>query len=318
YGIPGADRFTFPLKTLQEATIVRSRVIDAFESAIRSNEPAERRKKLTFAVVGGGATGVEVAAELVEFIRGMVKRYYYNTNCLPGEAGQCRPEEVSISLVHTGKELLEMFAPSLRRAAASRLVRHGVNLRLSCTVGEVTADGLKLKDGGIVQASTVIWAAGVKAVIPAFEGAPPAMSGGRLIVDQYFRLQGSDRIFALGDAAGYVDAHEFIKDSKNTRAVPMLAQVAVQEAKIVADNIVASIRRRPLANFHYHSKGSMVSIGQWFAIGEIYSLNIAGRLTWWVWRTVYLFKFASWQKRLRIAIDWTLDFFYPRDITKLS
>ena len=99
--------------------------------------------------------------------------------------------------------------------------------------------------------------------------------------------------------------------------LPMLAQVAVNQARVVAKNIRLSIKKKPLKTFHYHSKGSMVSVGAWFAIGEIFSMKIAGKLTWWIWRTLYLFKFFSWKKRLHIVIDWTLDALYPRDITKL-
>jgi NADH dehydrogenase len=317
YNIPGADTLTLPLKTLADAVRIRSRIIDAFELAMLEPRQDMRKKLLSFAIVGGGATGVEVAAELSEFVNDMVKRYYNDTDCEAGIAGHCSPEEPAISIVHTGKELLEMFAPSLRLAAARRLERGGVNLHLNSTVKSVTALGLELADGSKIPAQTIIWAAGVKAVIPKFIGEAPALSGGRLIVDQSFRLQGHNDIFAIGDAAAYVDADEFEKDSKNTRPVPMLAQVAVAQSKVVAYNIVASIEKKPLKDFHYHSKGSMVSVGQWFAIGEIYSMAIAGRVTWWIWRTVYLFKFASWQKRVRIAIEWTLDFFFPRDITKL-
>lgn len=318
YNIAGADSFSFPLKSLADASRIRTRIIDSFEHAILARDSAERKELLSFVVVGGGATGVELAAELAEFISGMIDRYFYNTKCAPDEPGHCRREEASITLIHAGHELLEMFSPSLRRAAAVRLAKNGIDLKLGRTVTAVTKDDLTLSDGSKVIASTVIWAAGVKAIIPEFDGGAPALSGGRLIVDEYFRLQGSDRIFALGDAAAYVDVHNFAENSKNTKAVPMLAQAAVSESKTVAGNILSAIRGAPPTTFHYHSKGSLVSVGQWFALGEIYSLNLAGRLTWWLWRTVYLFKFASVQKRVRIAFDWAFDFFYPRDITKLS
>jgi NADH:ubiquinone reductase (H+-translocating) len=114
-----------------------------------------------------------------------------------------------------------------------------------------------------------------------------------------------------------VDMDKFTEDSKNVKPLPMLAQVAVQQSKVVAYNILASLKQKKMKNFKYRSLGSLVSIGQWFAIGEIFSYKLKGRLTWWLWRTTYLFKFASWQKRIRIAFEWTLDTFYPRDITKL-
>jgi NADH dehydrogenase len=151
---------------------------------------------------------------------------------------------------------------------------------------------------------------------------PVAAGGGRLAVDEYFRLLKHKDIFALGDVAGYIDqdARAVSSDpSKPPRPLPMLAQVAVSQAQIVATNVVASLDDdASLVKFHYHAKGSMVSVGQWFAIGEILSFKIAGKITWWMWRTIYLFKFSSWPKRIQIVFEWTLMIFYPRDITKLS
>ena len=310
YGIPGAEKFSYPLKNLSDAVRIRSRVIDVFEQAVLAKDDDERIRLLSFAVVGGGATGVEVAAELAEFIKGIVKRYYADTN-------DCRPEEPSITLIHTGKELLEMFAPSLRAAAERRLMHSGVALQMSSTVTSVTKENVMLSANMSIPASTVIWAAGVKPTIPHFEGASPTLTGGRIAVDQFFRLLGNERVFALGDVAAYVDTDSGTNDQP-AKPLPMLAQVAIRQAKVVAFNIQASVGQKTLRPFHYHSQGSMVSVGQWFAIGEIFSLKIAGRLAWWMWRTVYLFKFASWMKRTQIAFEWTIDLFYPRDITKLN
>jgi NADH dehydrogenase len=193
-----------------------------------------------------------------------------------------------------------------------------VDVRLNTSVVEVTAQGLRLSVGMPIPSNTIIWAAGVKPIIPHFEGTMPALLMGRLAVDHYFRVNGDEHIFALGDTAGYVDADSLGTDPTKTKTLPMLAQVAEAQATTVANNIIATMRSKKLVNFHFHSKGSMVSVGQWFALGEIFSMAISGRLTWWIWRTVYLFKFASWKKRTRIAFEWTLDMFYPRDITKLT
>lgn len=319
YGIPGADTYTYALKDLVDAARIRSQVIDAFERAILITDPIERARLLSFVVVGGGATGVETAAELAEFIRGMVKRYYSATkDCDPTDMRTCKPEEPLVTLIHTGPEVLQMFAPSLRHAAEKRLRDSGVVLNLNATVTKVTQQGITLSSGIVIPSSTVIWAAGVKASIPHFEGAQPVVAGGRLVVDEYFRLGGDPHVFALGDVAGYVEKAARVADPTAAKPLPMLAQVASQQAHTVADNLIAVIRRRTLKPFVYHSKGSMVSVGQWFALGEIFSMKIAGRLTWWAWRTVYLFKFASWKKRLRIAFEWSLEMFYPRDITKLT
>jgi NADH:ubiquinone reductase (H+-translocating) len=304
YNIPGAQEHTFPLKSLADAEQIRAAVIEAFEKAVYDINPTERLKQLSFAVVGGGATGVEVAAELVEFIQGIVSRYYQDTN-------HCHAEEPAVSLIHAGKELLELFPPSLRRAATRRLEHKKVVLHTEAVVTSVTANGLVLASNCTIPAATIIWAAGVKPVIPYFENRTPNLISGRLAVDEYFLVNSCDnRVFALGDAAGYID-----KSSKDGKPLPLLAQVTVREAQVVAKNIRAVIVGRSLRSFTYRSLGSLVSVGQWFAIGEIFFLHIAGKLTWWLWRMVYLFKFASWKKRIHILIDWILDVFYPRDIT---
>lgn len=310
YGIAGAEENALPLKTLRDASLIRNRVIDAFEQAILTDDPEERRGLLSFVVVGGGATGVEVAAELSDFISGMVGRYYGRLNC----AGpNCSMDETSVTLIHAGKELLEQFSPRLRKAAHRHLCRMGVRIRLEASVTEVSKSGLTISGGEIISASTVIWCAGVRAAIPKFESQSPTLTGGRLAVDNHFRLLGSRNIFAMGDVAAYVDPY-----SASRKALPQLAQVAEGEAAAVARNVLASSRGDQLVEFRYESKGSMVSIGQWFAIGDIYSLHMSGRFTWWLWRTVYLFKFASWKKRIRIGFEWLLQAFFPRDITKIT
>ena len=315
YTIPGADIHSYPLKTLADAAAIRHRVIDAFEEAVMCNDPATRAKLLSFVVIGGGPTGIEIVSELAELIKGMVKRYYYNTNCRPDEPGSCAPEEPTLTLIHAGEELLQQFSPSLRSAARVRLEKEGIKIITGSAVTSVSPRGVELSNNTTVASSTVIWTAGVKPLMPEFTGEQPALVGSRIKVDEYFRLSGDERIFVLGDVAGYIDTVHTTPEKPMT--LPMLAQVAVGQAATVARNIKASIVGKKLRSFTYHSKGSMVSIGQWFAIGQIFSFRISGRLTWWLWRTIYLFKFISWKKRLRIVIDWTLDMFYPRDITKL-
>jgi len=316
YGIEGAEKFSYTLKNLYDAARIRSRIIDSFEKAALAKDPCERARLLSFAIVGGGATGVEMAAELSEFAEAIAQRYYSHM--------KWNPHDVQISIIDTGPELLQMFAPKLRAVAMARLKKEGVALHMNSSVTSVSADGLAVTSKSAdpsststasmtIPAATVIWSAGVKAIVPKFKGVQPTLTRGRMNVDEHFMLTAPtpdaanpfSNIFVLGDAAGY------------PKPVPMLAQAAENQAKIVAKNIVASINRKPLSGFVFNSKGSMVSLGQWFAIGEIFSLKISGKLTWWLWRTVYLFKFASFKKRVRIMFEWSLELFFPRDITKI-
>ncbi len=314
YGIAGAPEFALPLKSLADASNIRNRIIDAFEHATLEDDSEARRSLLSFAVVGGGATGVELSAELADLVHSMSERYYHPAD---GQGGSASMPSPSITLVNAGKELIEMFAPSLRVAAAGRLAHRGVKVMNSMSVTAVTKQGLTFADGSMIHANTVIWTAGVKAIIPNFTGNQPTLAGGRFAVDSSFRLLGEDRIFALGDAAAYVDPRDPAAASGKARPLPMLAQVAERESETVSANVIALIRGRRLRDFHYVSRGSMVSVGGWFAIGEILSVRLAGRLTWWLWRTVYIFKFASWRKRIRIGFEWAFELVSPRDITKL-
>ncbi len=303
YGINGAEEHSLPLKNLYDAARIRARVIDAFEKAVIAKDNCERARLLSFAVVGGGATGVEMAAELTEFVAGISKRYYPMMHW--------DPEEAQVSIIDTGPELLQMFAPKLRAAAKNRLLKEGVILHQNSAVTSVTPDGLTLSNNTTIPASIVIWSAGVKAIIPKFIGDQPVLVKGRMSVNTFFQVALgasstiAENIFAHGDVAGY------------PTPVPMLAQVAEAEATIVARNIIALLSQKKLSDFTYRSKGSMVSVGQWFAIGEIFSLRVSGKLTWWLWRTVYISKFASIKKRIRIMFEWALELFFPRDITKI-
>ncbi len=305
YGISGAEQNTLPLKDLDDAARIRTQIIDSFEKANAIEDPNERAHLLSFAIIGGGPSGVETAAELMDFIDTIIKRY----RCA---RSQYEVDEPNVYLIHGGTKLLDRFPPSLQNGAEERLNENGVTIVLGRMVTSVTPKGITLSDGTFISAATVIWTAGVKSIIPPFEGGEdPKLVEGRLAVDQFFHMNGEERIFAIGDVAGYIEEHE-------QRSAPMLAQVAVQQADVAAYNIIASIKEKKLKDFHFHSKGRLVSVGQWFAVGEIYFMKIAGPVAWWVWRMVYLFKFASWSKRIRIAFEWSLALFYPRDVTKLT
>jgi NADH dehydrogenase len=166
-----------------------------------------------------------------------------------------------------------------------------------------------LTDGSIVPAFTTIWLAGVTPVFPELTGIS-LHSSKRIEVDEFLRAESLKNVFVLGDVAASLS-------QSDKRPLPMLAQVAVNQAKTVAQNIQASIQNRMLRPFTYVSKGSLLSVGQWMALGDIMGMQLSGKVMWWVWRTVYLFKFISWRKRFKIATEWTINLFYPRDITKV-
>lgn len=303
YNTPGAEACAVPLKTLGDALRIREQVIDAFERAAVLQDTEARKRLLSFVVVGAGATGVELVAELAEFTNGIACRYFRD-----GKNG-INPTEVTVTLVSAGAEVLTQFSSATRVAADAQLQRDGVVIRRGTHVQAVDAGGVLLADGTRIDAVLVAWTAGVRPVVPPFVGCIPTTDKGRVVVDATLRVPGCEDLFALGDAAVI---------AQSSAQLPMLAQVAVAQGKVVARNVLATVRQQPLVPFAYRSKGSLVSLGQWFAAGTVGPLHLSGRFTWWLWRTVYLFKFASTKKRVRIAFEWTLNLFSPRDITKLT
>jgi NADH dehydrogenase len=327
YGISGAEKYALPLKDLADAARIRTSLINCFEEAVMSEDETDRARLLSFVIVGGGPTGVETVAELNDFVHGIVDRYFPNKE-------ECCHNDVKVILINFGDELLKQFSKPIRDIALDKLKAAGVDIRLNSEVMNVTSQSLTLADGSSIPSATIIWTAGVKPASHDFIGNQPLIESGRLLVDEFLRLVNSEkspsaenfdkdeRVFALGDISGYKEIKEangsLDRSFSNVKPLPMLAQVTVQEAETVADNIIASIKQKKLKSFDYHPKGYLVSIGHWFAIGEIFSKVRQGKVVWWLWRTVYLFKFTSYKKRIRIAFEWTLQLFFPRDITKLT
>ncbi|MCU0660416.1 MAG: NAD(P)/FAD-dependent oxidoreductase [Candidatus Pacebacteria bacterium] len=302
YNTPGAKQFGLPLKSIDDANKIKNTIIENFEAAARTQDADERKALLSFVIVGGGATGVEFAAELPQFCTLLLKRYFKYSSIAAAD--------ITIKLITAGPELLSHFAPALRTKVMSHLAAQGVHVHLGMPIAKVTATGVQAKDGTEIISKNVFWLAGVKPVtLPFSDNTQIALSpSGRLETDAYLRVVGHTNIFAFGDMASTQD--------KDKKELPMLAQVAAAQAPIVAHNIIAAIQNKPFKMCVFKNKGSMISLGQWFAVGEIYSINIAGKFAWWIWRTVYLFKFPSWRKRFAIAAEWTANLFYPRDIAK--
>lgn len=301
YGIPGAQEHGYVLKNLSDALRLRNRLIDLFEQAGQAKTASERKQILSFAVVGGGATGVETATEMADLFNDTFQRYY---------SGDFKRKEVSLSLVSADAELLMPFHPNLRRKALQVLQGEGINVKLKMQVKEVTPQGLTFADGTTLLATTVVWAAGVQ---PAM--VPPAGfecdRGKRIMVDEFLRVKGQDRVFALGDAACF-----HTDPAPDARPLPMLAQVAVRQGPIVATNILRTLDKQSLVPFTFKMKGSLVSLGRFQAAAQIGPLHLTGPLAWFIWRTVYFFNFHAWSKRFRIGADWFVNLFFPRDITR--
>ena len=291
------DDQCFTLKDLNDAVRLRDHIITVTEKASSEIDMEKRKELLTFTVVGGGPTGVELSAELAEFV--------FDTICADYTKCTVVPEEITIQLIHAGGVLLGQFSEKVQKYAHKVLTKKGVTVRLNTRVQGVEKGIVTISDEEKIASGTVIWTAGVMAQMPDFKEMPELNEHKRIEADEFLRVRGRENEFVLGDVAG---------DRKES---PMLAQVAANHAKIVAKNVCASIRGKKLTPYTYKKKGILVSLGQWNAAGDIGPFTIKGKLTWLLWRTVYFFKFNSWRKRSRIAFEWTINLFYPRDITNV-
>ncbi len=292
FGTVGAKEHCFTLKSLHDAIVLRNHILQTFEQAVETGN----KDMLKVAIVGAGPTGVELAAEYAEYMHLLLKTYYSRSGFVESD--------IHISLVTATPDIISQFPVKMRALALKRLGELGINVVANAIVTKVEPYALSFKDGSSLKAHTLVWVAGVAPTLSEIKGVAVGAKG-RMEVDSSLHSQNDPHTFALGDASG---------------TFPMLAQVAVQQSKVLADNIfiIATKSNKKPRSFDFKSKGLLISIGQWYAIGNFFGINVSGRIMWWVWRTIYLFNFLSWRKRFEIAGEWTANTFYPRDITYLK
>ncbi len=298
YQTPGAAEYTLTLKDLDDAARIKNQIINQFEKAQCLPEAAARRRALTFVIVGGGPTGVELAGELADFGRQTFAKIY------PALA-----QEFKIFLIQKDQTILPQFSAGLRRRSLTALGRRGMEVLVNTGVENISSQRIDLAGGQHLEAETFIWTAGVKPRTVIFDR-PVKTVNGRLAVNKYLQLVEEANVFALGDLAASFD-------EKKQSYLPALAQVADRQAKTAAFNLANLIANRSLKTFRYRSRGSLLSLGAWWGAGEIFGFHFTGRLTWLLWRGVYWSKMPTWEKRLQILIDWLVIAFSPRDVSLL-
>ena len=299
HGLPGVAENALPLKTLGDAMAIRNHVIDLLEHADIIMDAEMRKQLLTVVVAGAGFAGVEAAAELHDFLL-RAKRFYPNI----------RAEEVRMVLVTAAYRILPLIAEDLAAYAHRVLLRRGVEVRLETAVSRASSDGVDLQDGSRIPTRTLVWTAGISSD-PLLPGLPCRKERGRIVVNECLEVPEYPGIWAIGDCA-------YVVDPKTGCPYPPTAQHAVRQGRRVAENIIASIRGRPKKPFAFSSFGQLVPLGRRSAIAEILGFKCRGFFAWWLWRTIYLSKLPGLERKIRVAIDWTLDLFLPRDIVLLK
>ena len=276
---------TMPLKDIEEARAMRRRILIAFERAEDSDDEAERRRLLTFVIIGGGPTGVELAGALAELARAALVRDFRRID----------PATARIVLVEAGPRLLPSFPPELSARAAQALSRLGVELRLGVAVTQCDGDGASL-GGERIESRTLIWAAGVAASPAADWLGAEHDRGGRVIVMPDLTLPGHPEIFVIGDCA---------HSEGKAGPLPGVAPVAKQQGAYVARVIAARLaNRRAPEPFRYRNYGNLATIGRREAVVDFGWLRLTGRLAWLVWSGAHIYFLIGFRNRLIVALDW--------------
>ena len=293
FNVPGAREHTSDFKTLEDAIVLRERLLDLCEHADHTADAAARRRMLTFVVVGGGYTGVELICELQNLLFGYVSERYRNISA----------SDIRLVLIEAEPEVLRGVHPKLAAHAQKRLQVEGIEIRLKAKATRCAPEGLEINGSEFLEAETVVWAAGVRAH-PLVEALPgPHDRIGRAVVNEHLQLEAHPEVYIIGDSAAALTAQE----------APRVAPVAMAQASLAARNIAHAERGEPLGSYHYVSQGSLVSLGMNHAVVDIAGLKFSGYLAWLFWNAVHLFKLVGLKKQLQVAIDWSLAEVFPRD-----
>ena len=294
FGVKGAAEHAFPLKTLGQAIALRNQILLRFERALYESDPVRRKQMLTFAVVGGGPTGVEFSGALAELIRGPLAKDYPALD----------PSEMQVVLLEAADRLLAAFPESLGGYAFKRLQKMGVEIRLRAQVSQVTPESVQFKDGTSLALETVIWTAGV-------QGRPvnadlPTLRNGQVKVLPTLLSLDHPEVYIAGDLA-YLEEAGFPE--------PMLGPVATQQGDAAARNIIRQASGQTPQPFHYHNNGTMATIGRNAAIAHVWGHAFTGFPAWILWLGIHLYGLIGFRNRLLVLIDWAWDYlFYERAV----
>ncbi len=297
--LPGVREHAMPFKSLGDALHIRNHVLNVLEEAAIEPDRDARRTLMTFVVAGGGFSGVELGAELNDFVREVVRDY----------RGLERAD-LRVLLLHSGDRILPELDASLGRFAHRLLSRRGVEIRLGTRLAGATASAALLSNGDRVPTRTVVTTV-PSGPNPLLETLGVELQRGRLAVDAHLAVPGLDRIWALGDCAA-------VTDPRTSRPAPPTAQHAIREARCAADNIMAAIDGGTPTAFSFSALGQLASLGRRSAVAQVFGFKLSGIVAWLLWRTVYLMKLPGLDRKLRVATDWALDLFLRQDIVQLK
>jgi NADH dehydrogenase len=281
------------MKSLIEAVQIRNYVIKQFEESLLINDKAEIKSKLTFAVVGGGPTGVEMAGAISELRKHILPKDY------PELPADC----MDIYLIEMGPRILPALSDHSSEKAVEGLQKLGIRVLTNTAVKDYDGEVLLLGNGDKIATKSLIWAAGVKGVPPAGLPKEIVLPNGRILVNEYNQVQGYTNIFAIGDIA------QMTNDPKFPKGYPMVAQVAIQQGKLLAANLQRMARKQSLEPFHYKDLGNLATIGRNKAVAEIGKMKWSGRFAWFIWAVVHLMSLLGFRNKMVVFINWFYRYF---------
>jgi NADH dehydrogenase len=284
------------MKSLPDAIQLRARIIRRLEEANSECSLGDRQSLLTFVVAGGGFAGVETVAALNDFIREALQ-FYPNLS----------ERMLRVVLVHPGAVILPELGENLGHYAQKVLAQRGVEIRLNTRVTSMTENEVRLNNSLPIPSETLIWTAGT-VPNPLLSSLPCQKEGGRVLVNEFLQIPAWPGVWAVGDCASVPDG------TQPGSSHPPTAQHAIREGMAVAQNIMLGLAGRAPKPFSFKTIGLLASIGRRTGVARIFGFNFSGFFAWWLWRTIYLSKLPGFDKKVRVAFDWTLDLLFRKDV----
>lgn len=312
FGMADVEKNAYTMKTLNDAVMLRNRIIDMLEQAENETDPILRKSFLTFVIVGGGFAGIETAGELMDLLLDARKNY-----------STIHKEDIKVIVLEALPMILPGFNEKLAKFAKQKMLERGINIKLKTAVtsfdgtevtvkslDEYTKDPVDESKIDIIRTKTLIWTAGVTPV-NTIKRSMLKTDKGKVVVNDFLEVPEFSGVFAIGDCALFMDP-------QTNRPFAPTAQLAEAQAKTAAHNLNALIKNLEKKKFQFKSKGQMAIIGKRTGIATFLGMNISGFLAWLIWRNVYLSKIALPDKKVRVFLDWTIDLFFDRDISRLK
>ena len=297
YGLSGLAENALTMKSLNDAVLLRSRLIKNLEDADFEGSREERSSLLTVVVVGGGFAGVETIASVNDFVHEAIRYYPRLTK-----------DELRIVLIEAGNTILPELGPKLGNYAQKKLAQRGVKFLMKTSVKSVSDGEVRLSDESTIKTNLLVWTAGVSPN-PLLNSLECAKERGRLVTNEFLEVEDCPGVWALGDCAA-------VPDSFTGKSCPPTAQHALRQGKIVAENVLAAINGRRKQPFRFKTIGALASIGKRTGVARILGVNFSGFVAWWLWRTIYLSKLPRFEKKVRVALDWALDLVFSKDLVQ--